>query len=301
VKTVMLEIMPRPCRALLTASGALASGTCARAVTSSEARVALIATAVVLGACALHILYGDASAVLRNSTLYDLIHATFGDRRAQVCVSVIVLDHLTTTAATAALIAHHLPKLPLAASASILLIAVLWRGTLFPVGSHDARAATIVRATAISGLLAMSWCGTQCLARPFASRHRTWQQMFPKLLGLLGTIVAFRENVRRRRATHVLLIVSLYTLLMSALIAIAFAHLTPVGIARLSLQILIVVIGLLIVFFDFGARSPFRIEFLSALRRRANTSCCGRSSQRMFFCCALHKSLYVRGNRPKLS
>ena len=67
---------------------------------------------------------------------------------------------------------------------------------------------------------------------------------------------------------HVLVIVSLYTLLMSALIAVALAHATPMGIARLGLQILIVVIGLLIVFFDFGSRSPFRIEFVSALLRR---------------------------------
>jgi hypothetical protein len=262
----MFTLLPRPQRALIAATSALASGACARAVTSTEARIACIATAVVLGACALHLVYGDATKVLRNSTLYGLIQDSFGDRRAQLCVRVIVLDHLAMTTATAALVAHHVPNLPLAASAGILLVAIMWRGTILPIGSRDMRAATIVRATTISGLLAMSWCGTRCLARPFARRHQQWQASFPKLLGLLGSLVALRENVRRRRLTHVLVIVSLYTLLMSALIAVAIVHTTPIGIARLSLQILIVLIGLLIVFFDFGPRSRFRTEFVSVLR-----------------------------------
>jgi hypothetical protein len=289
MKNQMLQLVPRPQRAMLAASSALASGTCARVVTNTEARVACIAMAVVLGACALHLMYGDASSVLRSSTLYDLILDTFGDRRAQTCVSVIVLDHLLTTTASAALIAYHVPKLPLAASGAILLVAVMWRGTFLPLGSTDTRAATIVRSTAISGLLAMSWCGTRCLARPFARRHRTWQQAFPKLLGVLGTIVAVREGIRRRRATHVMVIVSLYTLLMSALIGIALAHATPMGMARLGLQILIVAIGLLIVFFDFGSRSPFRMEFVSALLRQptgadsgGRITCTGMSGGRRF-------------------
>jgi hypothetical protein len=267
----LFDLVPRPHRAMLAASSALASGTCARAVASTEARIACIATALVLGACALHLMYSDVSNVVRSSTLYELIHDTFGERRDQACVRLIVLDHLLTTTASAALILHHVPTLSLAASAAMLLVAVMWRGTLFPIGSNDARAATIIRATAISGLLTMSWCGTRCLTQPFARRHRTWQKAFPKLLGLFGRLVVARETIRRRRATHALMIVSLYTLLMAGLIAAATVHATPIGIARLSLQILTVVIGLLIVFVDFGVRSRYRMEFVSALRSAASS------------------------------
>ena len=82
----------------------------------------------------------------------------------------------------------------------------------------------------------------------------------------------------------------LYTLLLGALIAVALAHATPMGMARLGLQVFIVVIGLLIVFFDFGPRSTYRIEFITALMRQTNgqvtsggnTTCTGMSGGRRF-------------------
>jgi hypothetical protein len=220
--------------------------------------------------------------------VHQLINDVFGERRAHVCVTLILLDHLATTTASAALLVHHLPRLWLAAAASILLTAVLWRGTFLPIGTRDIRAAMIVRTTAISGLLAMTWCGTRCLTRPRSTTNHRWRNVFPRSLGLLGVMVAFRDTVRRRHAAHALMILSLYTLLLSALITVALVHETPMGIARLGLQILIVVIGLLIVFFDFAPRSRYRREFITALIRQAKadsggrTTCTGMSGGRRF-------------------
>jgi hypothetical protein len=265
MKLSLVENLPRAHRAMLAASAAIASGTSAHLVTNVEARTACLVGAIACSAYALSVMYDDAHKRLMDSTFFELIEESIGRRRAHVCVRAILSDHLATTTVTTAVAAYQLPRPIVAAGVSTLLMLFFWRASLAPFATRDWRAATIVRTTAITGLLMMTWCGTRCLARSLRVRPRTWQEAFPAVLGVLGRIVACGHQVRRRRATHVLVIVSLYTLMMALLIAVATVHATPIGMLRLTLQVLMAFIGLLIVLFDLGRRSRYRIEFVSAL------------------------------------
>lgn len=273
---------------MLAASAAIASGTSARLVTNAEARTACLAGAIACGAYALSVIHDDARKRLLNSTFFELIEESFGRHRAQLCVRAILFDHLATTTGMTAVAAYQVPRPFVAAGVSILLMLCFWRASLIPFASRDWRAATIVRTTAISGLLMMTWCGSRCL---FTRRRmqKRWFALFPRFLGLLGGLVVLRHRMRRRRVANTLVIVSLYSLLLMSLGCIALAHPSPMRLARLGLEVIVVVTGLLIVFIDLDPRSSYRIEFVNALRRQptiagsgGKITCTGISGGRRF-------------------
>ncbi len=271
MKISLVQTLPRPHRAMLAASAAIASGTSARLVTNVEARTACLAGAIACGTYALNAIYFDARKRLVDSTFFELIEESFGRHRAQLCIRAILFDHLATTTVTTAVAAYQLPRPILAAGVSILLMLCLWRASLVPFASRDWRAATIVRTTAISGLLMMTWCGSRCL---FTRRRmpQRWFALFPRFLGMLGGLVMLRHRMRRRRLANTLVIVSLYSLLLVSLGCITLAHPSPMRLARLGLEVIVVVTGLLIVFFDLDPQSSYRMEFVNALLSRVRTS-----------------------------
>jgi hypothetical protein len=273
---------------MLVASAAVAIATFARLVKGADARSACLAGAIVCGAFALSVIYDDARRRLLDSTFFELIQERFGRQRAQLFVRAIVFDHLATTCVVTVLVAYHLRRPILAAGVAILLMLCCWRAALVPFASRDWRAATIVRTTAISGLLLMTWCGTRCLGARERTRER-WLAVFPCLLGSIGWMVALRDRLRRRPVANALLIISLYALLLMALACLALAHPSLLRLTRLSLHVAIVILGLLIVFYDFAPRSRFRADFVSGLMRvskhhasGADTTCTGISGGRRF-------------------
>jgi hypothetical protein len=223
-----------------------------------------------------------ASAAVAIATFARLVKGA--DARSACLAGAIVFDHLATTCVVTELVAYHLRRPILAAGVAILLMLSCWRAALVPFASRDWRAATIVRTTAISGLLLMTWCGTRCLG----ARER-WLAVFPCLLGSIGWMVALRDRLRRRPVANALLIISLYALLLMALACLALAHPSLLRLTRLSLHVAIVILGLLIVFYDFAPRSRFRADFVSGLMRvskhhasGADTTCTGISGGRRF-------------------